>query len=90
MPGKPEKSLLLLAITNKRPDGGDVMPPTGALPAKDIETLTKWVKAGLPGPTAWLDAADGEQQHEEKRRRHRGEQEVLGVQAGREARRCRR
>jgi mono/diheme cytochrome c family protein len=63
----PAKSLMLLAITNKRPDGGEVMPPTGALPAKDIETLTKWVTMGLPGPAAWVNAAaDGEQAHEPK------------------------
>lgn len=47
-PKSHEKSLLLLAITNKRPDGGEIMPPSGKLPDADIATLTKWVKAQLP------------------------------------------
>ncbi len=43
-----DKSLLLLAINNKRPDGGDVMPQSGKLPDADIAVLTKWVKEKLP------------------------------------------
>jgi hypothetical protein len=42
---KPEESLLLQAIHYK--DGLE-MPPTGKLPPKEIETLTRWVKAGVP------------------------------------------
>jgi hypothetical protein len=42
---KPDESPLLQAINYK--DGLE-MPPTGKLKAEQIETLTKWVKAGLP------------------------------------------
>ncbi len=44
----PETSLLLQAINHK----GDIaMPPSpaGKLAQKDIDVLTKWVKAGVPG-----------------------------------------
>src|SRR5262245_56995561 len=42
---KPEASRLLQALHYK----GDLdMPPTGKLPAKDIEVFTRWVKMGLP------------------------------------------
>jgi mono/diheme cytochrome c family protein len=54
----PEKSLLLLAVNNKRPDGGDVMPPSGKLPDADIATLTKWVKEQLPVSAADLGKAE--------------------------------
>ena len=40
------KSLLLVAINYT--DFEYEMPPTGKLPQKEIETLTKWVAAGLP------------------------------------------
>ncbi len=42
---KPEESLLLQAIQYKE---GLEMPPNAKLPAKEIETLTRWVKAGVP------------------------------------------
>ena len=42
---RPEASLLLRAINYR---GGLEMPPRGKLPQKDIDTLTRWVKAGLP------------------------------------------
>ncbi|MBX7104138.1 MAG: PSD1 and planctomycete cytochrome C domain-containing protein [Gemmataceae bacterium] len=51
----PAKSLLLKAINYK--DGLE-MPPTGKLPAKDIETITKWVQAGAAMPAAAAAAAD--------------------------------
>ncbi|QEL19126.1 PSD1 and planctomycete cytochrome C domain-containing protein [Limnoglobus roseus] len=54
----PEKSLFLLAITNKRPDGGDVMPPSGKLPDADIAVLTKWVKEKLPVSAADLGSVE--------------------------------
>ena len=60
---KPDQSLLLLAITNKRPDNGDMMPPTGKLSEKEIATLTRWVKEGVPVPAALL--GDDTQQHHE-------------------------
>jgi hypothetical protein len=45
---KPADSLLLKAINYT--DGLE-MPPTGKLPQAEIETLTKWVKGGLPWST---------------------------------------
>ncbi len=46
---KPEESLLLLAISRE-----DVLkmppPPSKKLPQKDIDVLTRWVKAGAPWP----------------------------------------
>ena len=42
---KPAESTLLAAINYKN---GLEMPPTGKLKPEQIETLTKWVKAGLP------------------------------------------
>src|SRR5262249_4764269 len=48
---KPGDSLLLKAISYKH---GPQMPPPGRLPDKDIATLTRWVKAGLP----WTPGAD--------------------------------
>jgi mono/diheme cytochrome c family protein len=59
---RPEDSNLLRAINRK--DGLE-MPPSGKLPPKEIETLTRWVKAGLPWPQApgaqpgGLEAAGG-------------------------------
>ncbi len=41
---KPEASRLLKAINYQDLE----MPPTGQLPQRDIDTLTRWVKAGLP------------------------------------------
>jgi hypothetical protein len=51
----PETSLLLKAINYQ---GGLEMPPSGKLPAKQIETLTRWVKMGAPwvGGTAEVAA----------------------------------
>lgn len=42
---KPDESNLLTAVNYKN---GLEMPPTGKLKPDQIETLTKWVKAGLP------------------------------------------
>ncbi len=41
---KPADSLLLKAINYRGPQ----MPPSGQIPATEIETLTQWVKEGLP------------------------------------------
>src|SRR5262249_14855123 len=46
----PETSLLLKAINYQ---GGLEMPPSGKLPARQIETLTRWVKMGAP----WVGGA---------------------------------
>ena len=44
---KPETSLLLQALSHS---GELKMPPPGKLPAKDVDILTRWVKAGVPWP----------------------------------------
>src|SRR5262249_18268204 len=44
---KPDESLLLRAVNYQ---GGLEMPPTGKLPAQEIEILSRWVKAGAPWP----------------------------------------
>src|SRR5262249_12432972 len=51
VPGSPEKSRLLLAVTGKDPDL--VMPPKKAdrLSAAEVELLRRWIAAGPP----WLD-----------------------------------
>jgi hypothetical protein len=46
----PETSLLLKAINYR---GGLEMPPSGKLPARQIATLTRWVKMGAP----WVGSA---------------------------------
>src|SRR5262245_24284478 len=43
---KPEASLLLKALTHK--DEVLKMPPPGRLSDREIDVLTRWVKAGLP------------------------------------------
>jgi hypothetical protein len=47
---KPETSLLLKAIHYKDTDSVAGMPPKGKMADKDIATLTRWVKAGVPFP----------------------------------------
>jgi mono/diheme cytochrome c family protein len=54
---KPAESLLLAAINHKRPDGADVMPPSGKMKDADIATLTKWVNDKLPVSVADLGEA---------------------------------
>src|SRR5688500_16711724 len=44
---KPDESRLLRAISYKHAE--IKMPPTGPLAPKDVETLTRWVRKGLPG-----------------------------------------
>src|SRR5438552_18449719 len=51
---KPADSLLLKAIHYT--DGLE-MPPTGKLPQAEIDTLTKWVKAGVPWPPGGATSA---------------------------------
>src|SRR5690349_24033373 len=48
VPGAPEKSLLIRAVTYK--DLQLKMPPTGKLSDDDIQRLTAWVKMGAPDP----------------------------------------
>jgi mono/diheme cytochrome c family protein len=49
VPGEPEKSFLVQAI---RHEGDYQMPPRKKLSDAEIETLTAWVKDGLPWPEA--------------------------------------
>lgn len=49
-----DKSLLILAIKNQRPDGGDVMPPSGKMTDAEIAILIKWVNEKLPVSTSDL------------------------------------
>ncbi len=49
-PGEAENSLLIEAV--RYDPAGFQMPPTGKLPAAEIETLVEWVKRGLPHPAA--------------------------------------
>ncbi len=49
VPGEPEKSKLIKAI---RREGDLKMPPKAPLPAQALETLTAWVKLGVPFPAS--------------------------------------
>src|SRR6267142_1715895 len=48
VPGDPEKSLLIKAVTYK--DLQLKMPPTGKLSEEEIQRLSAWVKMGVPDP----------------------------------------
>ena len=48
VPGQPEDSVLIHAI---RRDSELQMPPGSKLPARDVATLTEWVKRGAPWGT---------------------------------------
>ena len=48
VPGSPETSLLIKAISYRDPDLK--MPPTGRLGAEQIEDFTTWVRMGAPDP----------------------------------------
>jgi mono/diheme cytochrome c family protein len=48
VPGGPERSVLIRAI---RHNSDPQMPPGPKLPAKDIATLTEWVRRGAPWGT---------------------------------------
>jgi hypothetical protein len=48
VPGNPAESLLLRAV--RHADAVPAMPPTGRLPAEEIETLVAWVTAGATDP----------------------------------------
>ena len=45
VPGEPERSVLIRAI---RHNSDPQMPPGPKLPAKDIATLTDWIRRGAP------------------------------------------
>jgi hypothetical protein len=51
-PQEPNQSLLLQAIRFEELE----MPPSGKLPAKEVEILTRWVKEGYPWSTGALTA----------------------------------
>ena len=75
VPGSPETSLLIKAISYRDPDLK--MPPTGRLGAEQIEDFTAWVRMGAPDPRdrrgAPIDCARFD--------RHRGGPPVLVVPA---------
>ena len=48
LPGKPAEGLLVRAVHRSGPLK---MPPTGPIPASEIETLTEWIRAGAYWPT---------------------------------------
>ncbi|MCB1207042.1 MAG: PSD1 domain-containing protein, partial [Verrucomicrobiae bacterium] len=48
VPGKPEASLLIQAVSHVEKDLK--MPPKNRLPATEIERLTEWVRRGAPDP----------------------------------------
>jgi hypothetical protein len=53
VPGKPDDSRLVQVVRYSRED--TQMPPTGKLPADEIELLTKWVESGA----AWPEVKEG-------------------------------
>ena len=48
LPGKPEASLLVKAVSYK--DAQLQMPPAGKLPDEEVAALTEWVRMGAPDP----------------------------------------
>ncbi|MGZ8921166.1 MAG: DUF1549 domain-containing protein, partial [Limisphaerales bacterium] len=48
VPGEPEQSALIKAISYSDPDFQ--MPPKNSLPAREVHLLTEWVKRGAPDP----------------------------------------
>jgi hypothetical protein len=48
VPGQPDKSLLLRAISYR--DENLLMPPSGRLPAQEVSVLEDWVERGAPYP----------------------------------------
>jgi len=48
VPGKPETSLLITAVSGK--DEDLVMPPKEKLSAAEVDALTQWIKMGAPWP----------------------------------------
>lgn len=49
IPSDPDGSRLVQALLGTHPDG-IVMPPSGKLPATDIQKIIDWISAGAPGP----------------------------------------
>lgn len=56
VPGKPEDSLLIEAVRYESYE----MPPKGKLPARDIQTLVRWVEMGAPWPDEPAPVADAD------------------------------
>lgn len=56
---KPDQSLLIAAIHHR----GRRMPPQGKLPQSQIDTLTRWVRIGLPWPGGEDASLEPEQLH---------------------------
>src|SRR5687767_3351824 len=49
LPGNPDESLLVRAVKRS---GALKMPPTGPLPAAEVEALTEWIRTGAYWPKA--------------------------------------
>lgn len=46
VPGNPDASLLVDKVSNAKPSCGAVMPPSGPLPAAQIQQIRDWISAG--------------------------------------------
>jgi mono/diheme cytochrome c family protein len=57
VPGDPEKSLLIQAIRQERPELQ--MPKGGKLKKREIDDFVEWVKAGAAWPEARMSAPSG-------------------------------
>jgi len=57
VPGKPEASLLFQAVAHLA--GAPKMPPDGALPADEVETLRTWIRRGAYWPAVAAVKAEG-------------------------------
>jgi len=58
VPGKPERSLLMRALSHQ---GALKMPPGGKLPAAEIAAIAEWIRMGAPLPQTGRVAATDEQ-----------------------------
>jgi hypothetical protein len=63
VPGKPEESLLIKAVSHV--DKDLKMPPKEMLPAAEIELLKEWIKQGAPDPRPGEAAAAGRNRNAE-------------------------
>ena len=65
VPGDAEKSLLIEAVRY----GSYEMPPKGKLPARDIETLVRWVNMGAPWPAESAPVAEQREEFDLEQRK---------------------
>jgi hypothetical protein len=57
VPGKPEESLLIQALSYEQPELK--MPPTGRLPDQDLAALSDWIRRGAAVPVVEAEARAG-------------------------------